>query len=158
MSKGLRNMAAGGGAGILFLLQISFASSSVSFLFFPAAVLYLATYTTAYFAFATGVLMGSVWDSISLGPFGVYALGLGMAMGGASACMRLVDERSLIARVFVSSLLWIMYVATLGVVYLFLEKETLAFMLFGYDAMVGFIVLLTVGSGCFVLQKLFIRR
>ena len=158
MSKGLQNMAAGGGVGIFFLLQISVASGATSFLFFPAAALYLATYMTAYFAFVTGVLIGSMWDSVSLAPFGVYALGLGAAMGGASVCMRLVDERSMVARGFVSSLLWVTYVIVLGVMYLFWEKETYVFMLLRYDGLVGFIVLLAILGGCLTLQKLYRHR
>ena len=79
-------------------------------------------------------------------------------MGGASVCMRLVDERSMVARGFVSSLLWVTYVIVLGVMYLFWEKETYVFMLLRYDGLVGFIVLLAILGGCLTLQKLYRHR
>lgn len=157
MNKVLKNMAAGGGVGILFLLQVIVASGTANFLFFPAASLYLATYMTPPFAFVLGVFLGGVWNSVSLAPFGLYALGLGGSMGGVSLYMKLMDERSIAARWFVASLLWGMCTIILGAVYFFLEKESQVIILYGYDSLVGFLILLGVMAGHMVLRKLYRR-
>jgi len=150
-------MAAGGGVGALFLFQIIVASGSPNFLFFPAASLYLATYMTPPFAFVLGVLMGSIWDSVSLAPFGVHALGLGGSMAGVSLYMKLMDERSIAARGFVASLVWGIYTIVLGALYLFLEKESQVIMLYGYDSLLGFLTLLVAMGSHVVLLKLYRR-
>lgn len=155
MNKMLQNMAAGGGVGVLFLLQIIVASGTANFLFFPAASLYLATYMTPSFAFVLGVLLGSIWNSVSLLPFGLYALGLGGSMGGACLYMKLMDERNIVARGFVTVLLWGIYTIVLGGTYLFLEKESQVIILHGYDSLVGFLILLGATGSHVVLRKLY---
>ena len=153
MNKIRRNITAGGGMCVLFLLQIITASGTMNFLFFPAVSLYLATYMTTPFAFIVGVFMGSIWDSISLAPFGMYALGLGGAMGGASLYMKLMDERNRAARGFAAILMWGAYALVLGIVYVLLGKETQVIMPHGYDSLMGFFVLLAVTSSHYIYKN-----
>src|SRR3989344_1051196 len=157
MNKMIRNIIAGGGVGTLFLLQIIGASGTMNFLFFPAASLYIATYMTAPLAFVLGVFVGSIWDSISLAPFGAYALGLGGGMGGASLYMRFVDERNMAAHSFVAFFFWGIFTSVFGILYFVLGKGMQVITLHGYDSLIGFFVL-AVLAGCHMgLRKLYRR-
>ncbi len=158
MNKIVQNMAAGGGTGVLFLLQIIVASGTMNFLFFPAISLYLATYMTASFAFIIGILAGSIWDSMSLAPFGVHALLLGGCMGSASFSMRFMDERNIAAHGFAAFFFWGIYSIILGAVYFLLEKESHVIVLQGHDALAGFSVLIAASAGHLILRKLNLSR
>ena len=157
MNNGIKNVLAGLGACIILLLQVAGGAANIRVLLFPTAVLYLATYMTVPFASILGILMGSVWDSVSLMPFGIHALGLGACMGFASFYMRSVDERKASARGYVASLLWGLYMIILGTVYILEGNAIQIFTLLGLDWVTGFLVLMLFTFGHMFLQKSFIR-
>ena len=142
MNNALQNLAASGGIGILFLFQFFLSAGNMNFLLFPAGSLYLATFMNTPMAIAAGVLVGSLWDSVSPLPFGMYMLLFGGTMGSISFFMKLVDERNITAHGFAAACSWGLYGMTLGIIYFLLEKEYRVFILHGYDMLAGFFVLL----------------
>lgn len=146
-------MLAGFGTCAIFLLQVAGGAANASILLFPAAAFYLATYMTVIFASIFGILIGGIWDSVSLMPFGVHALGLGACMGFASFYMRSVDERKAGAHGYVASLLWGVYAIMLGIVYMLEGNKIQGLMLLGIDWITGFLVLILFTFAHAFLQK-----
>lgn len=154
MNKVSYNTAAVSAVVGLFLLQASVAGSMPYFLFFPAVSLYLATYMTNPVAFLVGVFIGSVWDSMSLMSSVFYALVFGISMGGVSFCMKIMDERNVLARGFITCCFLLFYGVFLGLLFFFFGKERDILLLHTYDILVSMCVLLGIISTRVGLQKL----
>lgn len=118
MSNIKKNILAAVSGGILLFLQFAVAPYAPGFFFFPAAAFYVATFLPISYAIFLGLLAGSVFDSLSLLPFGAYIIGMGGGMGGASYVMRIVDERKASARGVVACVLLVAYAAFISMVYI----------------------------------------
>ncbi|OGZ45039.1 MAG: hypothetical protein A3J54_03275 [Candidatus Ryanbacteria bacterium RIFCSPHIGHO2_02_FULL_45_13b] len=155
MNKTWQNTLAASGSFGLLLLQISAATGTMNFLFFPVVSFYLATYMTAPLAFMVGVFMGSILDSVSLVSSAFYAFVFGISMGGVSLCMSVIDERNAFARGFVTCCFLLLYSIVLGLLFFFLEKDPRIFILQAHDTLLGSLILFIIIITNPRLQKLF---
>ena len=141
MNNVFRNTLAILAACALFFLQVTFGSVSAGMFFFPAAVLYTASYMTLFAAGIGGGLIGILWDGASLMPFGMHALVLALCMGGVSFYMKSVDERSIGARAVIVFAGICVYGFVSGIFYFFGGEGTRGLLLHTYDIAANILVL-----------------
>jgi len=109
---------------IAFFLQFAVSRAVQGIFFFPAVALYAATFLSVPYAVFMGVLFGSVLDSFSPMPFGIYAIGMGSSMATAAFGMRFLDERRIVTHAF----------AALVVLGVFTAMGEVLYFVFGYAA------------------------
>jgi hypothetical protein len=131
-------------AGVLILLQFISAFFLPGFFFFPAGMLYMATFLPLHRAVLFGCVAGSIFDGMSPLPFGFYTVGMGGGMALANIGMWLMNERHIGAHGIAAFLATGMY-AIAGIIYYVVTGSSfMEITLYFYDMVIIFTILLLI--------------